>query len=233
MSAKCVKSLWKCKGCDFINDATVVHCIACFNNKDSTSTLNTPLDTIGAVISTEPSQYQLCSDGLLTCQHLHRLTNVMQQYRRNKYSSHFIDHINQYLEDFLHLIHYHPTNTEFEAIYAKFGGKCNLRKCRSFKRHNSNRQKLHHMHSFDVHTQILDKIHCYYTHSFDIGMRLSHKERYCFNQVADDENEEKHNQFFSQQVLEMKNILSNKCKSYRSARSTKYMTNTMQNDSTS
>eukprot|EP01083_Nonionella_stella_P295912 1005487_1 len=98
--------------------------------------------------------------------------------------------------DYDHLLANHNHIDEFEAIYNNFKLRtnnntcCNLSNCPIFSRNRRDRsdEKMsNHVYDVDinnddeygenVHQQILDPIHCYYFHSFDIGYKITGSER--------------------------------------------------------
>eukprot|EP01084_Bolivina_argentea_P019058 35456_1 len=81
----------------------------------------------------------------------------------------------QLLDDYLYLQQYHNTDNEFEYIYYQLGGFCDIQTCDVFKRNHNNSNTFT---GYDTSRyQILDKIHCFYCHTFDIGLRLTQQER--------------------------------------------------------
>eukprot|EP01084_Bolivina_argentea_P284264 487135_1 len=108
------------------------------------------------------------------CQSSHRLHTILTKFSKmsnNKANSFFIVSI---LNDFHHILFSHHSDADFKCIYDKFDC-CNMLKC-EFRRRNyrvrDNECKL----ETDTHTtlfqQIIDKIHCYVMHSYDLGHRL-------------------------------------------------------------
>eukprot|EP01084_Bolivina_argentea_P017346 32407_1 len=90
----------------------------------------------------------------------------------------------QLLNGFLHL-NQHNDDKRFELIYNSLK-KCDLDKCVGFRRHYRDRNK-----SCDnlydgldmyqtIKLQILDKMHCYYCHSYDTGYRFRENEKIIF-----------------------------------------------------
>eukprot|EP01084_Bolivina_argentea_P019650 36532_1 len=89
---------------------------------------------------------------------------------------------------------------KFEKVYNILNKKCyghqgcNILECLSMERNgrnrglkNKNKNKLKELYfgTDDIVTQqILDKIHCYYFHSFDIGMKIKETELNIINQIA-------------------------------------------------
>ena len=91
------------------------------------------------------------------------------------------------LNSFNHLVLCH--DNDFEKIYGSFDKCCEFRECKSFKRHRRNRSEIAltenenvlnelYANSKDIiNAQIMDKIHCYYLHAFDIGFTITSREK--------------------------------------------------------
>eukprot|EP01084_Bolivina_argentea_P023139 43104_1 len=90
------------------------------------------------------------------------------------------DELPRFSESYLHLISMHNNTDDFEYIFNKLG-ICSVDQCDIFKRHQSRRIKT--AISTEVKQNIIDKIHCYYYHSFDIGHRFTSKEQQLLNMV--------------------------------------------------
>eukprot|EP01084_Bolivina_argentea_P194658 334022_1 len=97
----------------------------------------------------------------------------------------------EFIDAYLHLIQCHDTDEEFDFILMKLG-ECDVFRCKSIRR-NYRQRNLTIMNDdtkaqieleSDVHTQILDKIHCYFYHSIDMGYRLSATEHKVENDSA-------------------------------------------------
>eukprot|EP01084_Bolivina_argentea_P287005 492432_1 len=137
-----------------------------------------------------------------TCNNLKRLLNIFEIYHTyiemkqkqrdveiNMNIDDYVYNSTQILNDFHHLLHIH--NDQFENIHTTFKQKCNsgnpctinclslrrnYRDRSFFKTHNADLKQLYFncQESNDIsNQQILDKIHCYYLHSFDIAYKLS------------------------------------------------------------
>eukprot|EP01084_Bolivina_argentea_P113385 202086_1 len=92
------------------------------------------------------------------------------------------------VDAFLHLIDKHNDNQQFKYIYNKiYRSGCDISTCEAFKRNYRDRthrthiseQKNHELNELNyneiaekVKQEIIDKFHCYYFHSYDIGHRL-------------------------------------------------------------
>eukprot|EP01083_Nonionella_stella_P001437 4130_1 len=95
------------------------------------------------------------------------------------------------LDDFNHLIFCHGNQFEdicnilTQSVYPQ--NKCHLAQCEFMRRHHRDRSKitkgemlLSELYFNDeriADEQLLDRIHCYYFHAFDTGLRLSNKEK--------------------------------------------------------
>eukprot|EP01084_Bolivina_argentea_P184404 318036_1 len=81
------------------------------------------------------------------------------------------------LNNFLHLLTKHNSVDDFQVIYNRFQGEsCDIYKCRRFLRHYPIKNCNSH-NECNFHQQILDKVHCYYMHTYNIGHRLTSKEK--------------------------------------------------------
>eukprot|EP01083_Nonionella_stella_P118359 353314_1 len=117
--------------------------------------------------------------GIEHCLHLSRFTETMQKYNeyhlQMKGTMKIIDgiDISETTDDFIHLIHKHDNGEAFEFILSKLP-QCNIKICRGFSRNYRDRTKCDNTkHDCGINLGILDKIHCYFAHSYDIGHRLN------------------------------------------------------------
>eukprot|EP01083_Nonionella_stella_P050586 134521_1 len=92
--------------------------------------------------------------------------------------------IQDVLNNFIHLITEHDDAQSFESIYYRFGGYCDLENCDTFKRHHQKHYNISRTSESDTDehvaiafAQILDTMHCYIHHSYDIGYRLTCHQR--------------------------------------------------------
>eukprot|EP01083_Nonionella_stella_P134162 408212_1 len=82
------------------------------------------------------------------------------------------------MDMFLHLKQHHDSDDHFEYIYDHLPN-CQVNHCDKFKRNYRNRSAQHvreERHNPPIQ-EILDKIHCYFKHSFDMGYRFTAQER--------------------------------------------------------
>eukprot|EP01084_Bolivina_argentea_P115545 205457_1 len=122
--------------------------------------------------------------------------------------SHIIDH-------YIHLQDWHDSDEEFEFIL-KLLGECKISKCIKFQRNYRNRSefKQHNEMKLDTHQmaiiQILDKMHCYFCHTIDIGNRISINDINSIVAVCNTDDIEQY--LVNQKLLMIKQILGSKLK---------------------
>eukprot|EP01084_Bolivina_argentea_P155676 271289_1 len=124
---------------------------------------------------------------------------------------------------FLHLFHHHQDNESFEYIGKMFGGYCDASKCARFNRHYRNRSK--EILVPDFVQQIIDKLHCYYLHSYDLGMMLNTTDKKIISDgFSDSKNEEKISSlcFVNKTLIKKHKLLDTKLKKYCKLRNNKY-----------
>eukprot|EP01084_Bolivina_argentea_P057923 105784_1 len=98
--------------------------------------------------------------------------------------------ITQILDDFLHL---HHNDDQFEYISNEFGF-CNINHCmrveRQYQYMSNMKYRTGSAYSHRLILQnILDKIHCFYCHSYDMGFRLTKLDKYLINKSISIENQ--------------------------------------------
>eukprot|EP01083_Nonionella_stella_P055353 146029_1 len=159
----------------------------------------------------------ICDGNVLRCSCLNAIQIVQTEYNYAILNNNEID-TGAIYNAFLHLLEEHDTHNDFEAIYKSLGGSCDISMCCKFKRNHRNRS------NFNVYKecnndcvlitkiQILDSIHCYYSHCFDIGNRFN-KVNATDQKMMDDDHNHNHNQ----------KILKSKHKMYRKHRKNKFM----------
>eukprot|EP01084_Bolivina_argentea_P160094 278808_1 len=168
---------------------------------------------------------------LLECSQLTRSQNWMKAYETGIYNIDTIN-ISQILNDFIHLLSKHNQNeNEFKMIYNKFGF-CNIENCKLFKRNNRDRNKnengLYGINDKNkkqiIIEQILDKIHCFYMHCFDIGYKLTNSEKDIINEIINDDYSLNNKQFQKLHQLLAKKHATHKsiCPNNRNDRFNKY-----------
>ena len=130
----------------------------------------------------DEEQNDVCGN-VSTCNHFIKFVCLLNETNNNSKKN---LNILEILNDFLHLIAYHNTDDEFEFISNKLEF-CDINKCAKFMRNQRDRNKT----NCSLIESIIDKIHCYYSHSFDIGYRLNSVEkREIFKKDVDDQKDE-------------------------------------------
>eukprot|EP01084_Bolivina_argentea_P300304 517780_1 len=119
------------------------------------------------------------------CGYTQRMIKNMNQCIRHRYQQddHIVESINisEMLNDYLHLLHLHDDDEALEFISTQLMF-CDIIKCDIIIRRNKVNITINQSSIFlHLRRSILDKIHCYYHHCFDMGYRLSQKERNAIN----------------------------------------------------
>eukprot|EP01084_Bolivina_argentea_P009389 17542_1 len=142
---------------------------------------NTTCEHIDTEFATENTN---CLCNISNCIILKKFSIIMNRYNRynhdNKQHDNFMDSINisEIVDEFFHLMHHHNNDKDFECIYNKLSC-CDIGNCDAFIRNNRNRLKTQ-FKQVNQQTkmekiawyQIMDKIHCYFQHCYDIGNKL-------------------------------------------------------------
>eukprot|EP01084_Bolivina_argentea_P269999 459001_1 len=142
------------------------------------------------------------TDSIMQCKHLTTLINSLHKhYKEHKQMDN--EYISQTLNDFIHLLHSHQTDTDFEYIYSQIG-HCDVEKCAIFQRHIRDRMHIEYddceektENEIIYYDDIMDKIHCYYAHSFETGNRLCIKDKLMLNDDCSKESDTEHNIYIS------------------------------------
>eukprot|EP01084_Bolivina_argentea_P105210 188343_1 len=134
---------------------------------------------------------------------IQRIKSVMGSYgESDSFNIDKID-IKLLLNDFLYLLNNYNNDDQFECIYNTLCCVCNIKNCKIFRRNYRNRNNDKFIRTIypiygtydTVKVQILDKIHCFYSHTFDIGFRLSQKDRLLLHRMNIESNELNPNTF--------------------------------------
>eukprot|EP01083_Nonionella_stella_P223842 797305_1 len=85
--------------------------------------------------------------------------------------------INHIINDYLHILHEHASDLEFEFVVNAFGF-CDIERCAMFARNHriraNEKPSIINTHLNDIASaEIMNKIHCHFLHSYDIGNRLT------------------------------------------------------------
>eukprot|EP01084_Bolivina_argentea_P041767 77102_1 len=135
-----------------------------------------------------------------------------------------------FMNHFLHLMHNHSDDRQFELIVTKLG-LCNVAECDIFRRNYRDRIETVTEITETVNTNtitvfckiyqsIMDKMHCYFQHCYDIGNRLTVNEREFINDVSCDqkqsENVDNNDEYFTnKKLMKMNEIIGSKREVYQ------------------
>eukprot|EP01084_Bolivina_argentea_P209759 357227_1 len=157
---------------------------------------------ISYVTSVEDTNKLICDSKTINkCGHLSRLMNTLHDLTIDQII------ITEVLDDYLHLLQYHDDQNQFKYIYTQFP-ECNIAKCSQFRRHHDRtrfKQKC-------VALEILDRVHCYFMHSYDTCYRIRMNEQN-LNQKQDDS--KTNNTLINVDFLNMKRMLADKMRNLK------------------
>eukprot|EP01083_Nonionella_stella_P080449 221110_1 len=112
-----------------------------------------------------------CYGPIEECQHLTQLREYLIS------GKDIVSNITSIMDHFNHLLTHHDSNVHFEYI-SKTLGACDITKCQRMRRHyrdrsNNSNKNVEQKSDFQItpYDGIIDKIHCHFTHSYDIGYR--------------------------------------------------------------
>eukprot|EP01083_Nonionella_stella_P243364 848090_1 len=136
-----------------------------------------------------PFNYQC--ESISTCPSIHRIILCLNKYHKledlNQFHTIFNSGNHAHLNnDFNHILMQHlgdnksviETADEYEQIYNHMNGKvqpCDFEKCGKFIRNNRHKETQHIRikdRQIEYYIELLDTIHCYFLHSFDVGFRI-------------------------------------------------------------
>eukprot|EP01084_Bolivina_argentea_P236700 397932_1 len=169
-------------------------CSNCCSRKHKQKTVNTVYIAKDSLFSHEEAEVPLVvtqtynMNVLKQDDRLCRLKNVMQAYNKNSTFDGFLENnydISTILDDFLYLSTTYNKDEEFETIANELG-HCNIRNCQIIRRHfrDRNQDILSNDYTDHLCDSLVDKIHCYYQHCFDIGYKLSTADKFQVYQLC-------------------------------------------------
>eukprot|EP01083_Nonionella_stella_P184859 672496_1 len=121
----------------------------------------------------------------------------------------------KWLKIFLHLLERHNTDEQFELIMSQCGN-CDIKTCSIFKRHYRDKTQStggYPKYSDTGSLQIMDKIHCFYSHCHDIGNKLLIRERTDIEQKDEKQDDHEENDdvhFINESIAKRSQLLSTK-----------------------
>eukprot|EP01084_Bolivina_argentea_P194680 334059_1 len=129
-----------------------------------------------------------CYGLIKECKCLLRVVPTIKKYiatggKNNFQDEHKFD-VQKILNDFNHLLIEHESSADFEHIYQCFG-QCDIKLCAQMRRHHRDRELANDKQNVSLLCEVIDKIHCYFVHCYDIGMRLTPTERQKLTQNID------------------------------------------------
>eukprot|EP01084_Bolivina_argentea_P002620 4851_1 len=172
---------------------------------------------MGACLSTETDEYipvesgyhftHQCDDkSIERCDYLQSMLAMLTQYNNETNLDIDISILIEIINNYIHLINKHDRDEDFEFIVNQMGC-CDITKCVAFTRNNRDRSNhRHHKFNIDASTQIFDKIHCYFSHCYDIGNRFSMKQKTMIKDMYndDEEKDEKKQDFVDKYLVNSK-----------------------------
>eukprot|EP01084_Bolivina_argentea_P173704 300894_1 len=191
-----------------------------FNVAQFTSTCTT-LQILDSLIITFSAAHNLLSNNsdqknygntLINCLQLKKLKQIMTTNNFKSDEHNICDLLNSYL----YLLKHHNDIYAFEFIFKELGGFCDVTNCSLFERnyrnrHNENELHLLYSDTKTAYRQIIDKIHCFYMHSFDVGCKLNSKQRLSLSITTSEEKKnDQHLDFRNETVSKINTILSNR-----------------------
>eukprot|EP01084_Bolivina_argentea_P050826 93475_1 len=163
--------------------------------------------------------YDSCTKDITNCIHLQQFIDVHTMHSNsNKYNVNMDKRIIlEITNHFLHLLHLHDRDEDFEYIYNKMG-ECDISNCAMFRRNCRDRfdekynQTPEYKQSDDhlpanKYEQILDKMHCFFMHSFDSGNRLTIEQKQMVERSAEEIKTADNDQFLNTKILTINKIL--------------------------
>eukprot|EP01084_Bolivina_argentea_P253001 424867_1 len=121
------------------------------------------------------------------CDNIQNLVKVLKQYNCDILKGMDKSKILCMVNDYLHVMHQHNDDEQFEGIVNRLGG-CNIAQCNRLKRNYRNRtwtcNEMKNMDFDNLFENIMDKMHCYFQHSYDIGNRLTLKDKELINNIS-------------------------------------------------
>eukprot|EP01084_Bolivina_argentea_P260208 439352_1 len=149
-------------------------------------------------------------------QEMIRFVDIMTRYTKSP-NKPFMQSTNilNVLNDYIFLIHKYNDDQNFEIIANELG-QCDLKTCNMFMRYCRDKTKdesFSNMHE-SVCYELLDKMHCYFHHSYDTGSRLSNTEKQSIIDVVNERKHENDDAFdqvlFNRKLKSIKHVIESK-----------------------
>eukprot|EP01083_Nonionella_stella_P000900 2567_1 len=190
-------------------------------------------DAISYIIETqeEVSTEMDCSGTVASCPAIKRIITALSPLQNKQHQ----DDDDKYglINDYHHvLINHLCDDDQFHLIYIETCKtiQCDIANCYSYHRNNRNRKNDVFNAAQSIHksicSDILDTLHCYLVHSYDVGFRLNRTEiETKYNLHRNDDSELKTNQYVDEEMVRLKRYLFDKRKHLRNVRGTERMKN--------
>eukprot|EP01084_Bolivina_argentea_P278504 475815_1 len=154
---------------------------------------------------------------ILSCESINRITKYLNEYENmsiENIEATFNNKTYPFLtDDFNHVLFDHLSDDktikkktlEFQSIHNHIMSNissCSLEKCSKFKRNNRNRemQKMSINHETEYYLDIMDTIHCFFVHAFDIGFRMKSDELHNITKNSINDNNNKTEMKYSDDI---------------------------------
>eukprot|EP01084_Bolivina_argentea_P102907 184352_1 len=211
-----IKTAWGCRECDYdlCSDCCEEECV--FSECSSSTRIIKALSAYNLSMTKSVGSQSIALD------------------ENNQHNTELLNHFN-------HLLLHHDDNDIFENIHnillheINNGLPCVLSNCIMMRRHYrdrsvSNRKLFKELYCSDdsndiVTQQLLDRVHCHYFHTFDIGYRLKQKEK---EHITNDDvkiSKENENSAFDSTVFKIGRIIENKRNKHRNIQSLERLNN--------
>eukprot|EP01084_Bolivina_argentea_P225874 381621_1 len=121
------------------------------------------------------------------------------------------------LDNFLYLLTNYQNDEQFAKIYQELGGACHLQQCELFCRNVNHRNQIPNRNDSNEYNHIqniIDKIHCFYRHSYDIGNRLTMNEKLTIQNIN---NNKYQPSIVDTSLIKLNKILSTKRNTFNTA----------------
>eukprot|EP01084_Bolivina_argentea_P001927 3564_1 len=137
------------------------------------------------------------------CDHFQSFVITMEEFNQKQNINGNLN-IVQILNHFIHIIHQH--DEQFELM-ANTLGSCDINTCNIFTRNCLKPQ--HTKNNDDIKIMLMQKMHCYFQHCFDLGYRFTMKEEQLINKESKENDEMKESVFsINYSLLKAHEILS-------------------------
>eukprot|EP01083_Nonionella_stella_P309036 1092889_1 len=147
------------------------------------------------------------SNNVLDCVYARALMKIVTRYDQ---AIDYLQHnhnLTEIIDKFIHVSNVHSDDDQFE-LFVNMLGPCVIKEskkeCDVLNRHHQN------THTNPAYEQILDKIHCYFMHSYDVGNRLRKHEKDLIRSRTEHKRNQNDNEFENRQVKQIRDILCSK-----------------------